>query len=150
MSSYRSEYLLVPPTTTRFEGPADVKGAAWVYYHLAVDSSVLYIGKTIRPEARTRSHEVSSRWFSEVARTIWFGPIDEVNAAAVERELISVEQPPNNIRHTDREDRLQPAPVRLFKAQERVQRATWELAAAERALDVARRRAGATAAESSA
>lgn len=130
MSAYRSDFLVAPPEEApRFIGPTAAPGEHWVYYHLAADSSVLYIGKTCQPEGRTQGHERDSHWFAEIDRFIWFGPLDEVNAAAVERELIGVEQPPNNIRHTNN---LASPQARLNAASRKVTRLENELQAARR------------------
>lgn len=126
--TYRADYLIAPPATPVFAGPEAVQGEFWIYYHLDADSMVLYIGKTSKPSARTKQHETGSPWFSDVASTVWFGPLDEVNAAAVERELIGVEQPPNNFRHTERG--LTPQ-ARMDQAAKKVERLRTELSIAE-------------------
>lgn len=135
--SYRRDQLVSPPPTKPdyFGAPMRRAGETWVYFHLAADGLVLYIGKTRSPIERMRSHQANAAWYPEIDRVIWFGPMDEVNATAAERELISVEQPPCNIRHTDRDryDITVPA-NQLANAQRRVDRLTQHLKVAKRAL----------------
>lgn len=130
--TYRSEYLLTPPEPRRWDLPAPLSGQAWVYFHLGADNEVLYIGATRQPAGRTQQHEGASEWFSDVADMIWFGPMPELNARAAEREFIAAEQPPNNVRHTEREVSSRQTPqARLSAASKRVERLTKQLARAE-------------------
>lgn len=131
--TYRNDFLVAPQSSRpRFVVPDRVNGHYWIYYHLDADREVLYIGKTNQPDGRTRSHETGSDWFQNVVDLIWFGPMDEVNATAVERELIAVEQPPNNVRHTERDVHARQTPhARLKSAHARVKRLREALGRAE-------------------
>lgn len=133
--SYRADFLLDPPPAPRFVLPDQVGGHAWIYLHLDADSNALYIGRTITPTGRTRQHEISSPWWDQVADMVWFGPIDEVDAVAVEKELIRATDAPHNVQHTSRAMTARQRPeARREVLEARVHSLRWRLARAEEQL----------------
>lgn len=71
---------------------------SFVYMVFAENGDCLYIGRSVKPEQRWRSHvgNVKAAWTSEAASFRKTGPYNHETAVALERELIELHQPLHN------------------------------------------------------
>lgn len=80
----------------------DAFGRTWLYLHIDCDGSVLYVGKTYKPEKREREHRSRSPWWPAVDRVVVCGPYLDNHARRLERHVIELLDPPHNLVHTTR------------------------------------------------
>lgn len=81
--------------------PHDYTGKRWYLYRLFdIDGRLLYVGITINPAKRIRSHQTGKWWGSLIQRTdIRRLPegTGRVGAESIERKVIGAERPEHNV-----------------------------------------------------
>jgi hypothetical protein len=72
----------------------------FVYAHVAVDGSYLYVGQTSHPDKRTKEHRRGAAWWPLVDRVDIVDDLPYPKARARERELIEQHEPPFNFQYS--------------------------------------------------
>lgn len=70
-----------------------------VYRFYSADGALLYIGKTISPRSRLKSHRHGKDWFGDVSRITIEKHATETDALEAERAAIVAERPVHNVIH---------------------------------------------------
>jgi len=74
----------------------------YVYWHVAEDQTVLYVGCSTNVRQRTKAHRSTSSWFPQVAEVRVSEAMTGRDARRFERSEIARLEPPHNIQGTAR------------------------------------------------
>ena len=83
-----------------------MSGEQALYRFFAADGALLYVGRTVDPAARWRSHRRTQPWWHEVTSITLQRYGDLASIVAAERGAIRTECPAYNVVHNSRADRL--------------------------------------------